>query len=98
MYHIKQNGMTVATVDRLQFWRMQRNGIRINCSESEANGIIANDTFYHLPWLPESGGGEEDVTYEEFSGVDTISELDETVIDLEYQNIVLEMGVNEDAV
>lgn len=88
MYHIKQNGMTVATVDRLQFWRMQRNGIRINCSESEANGIIVNDTFYHLPWLPQSGGGEADVTYEEFSGTDTIAELDSALLDAAYENII----------
>ena len=98
MYHIIQDGATVATVDRLHFWKRQKNGVNMLCPEPEANGIVVNDAFYHLPWMPQSGGGEPDVTYEEFSGTDTIAELDETVIDLEYQNIVLEMGVNEDAV
>ena len=95
MFNIKKDGETIATVDRLQFWKRQRNGVPVNCPESEANGIIVDDTFYHFPWLPQSGGGEQDVTYEEFSGADTIAELDEAVIGLEYQNIMLELGVSE---
>ena len=95
MYNIIKDGETIATVDRLQFFKRQRNGIPVNCPESEANGILVNDTFCHLPWRPESGGGEADVSYEEFSGASAIAELDEAVIDLEYQNILLELGVNE---
>lgn len=94
MYHIIQDGVTVATVDRLRFWKRQKNGVNILCPEPEANGIVANDAFYHLPWMPQSGGGEPDAIYEEFSGADTIAELDEAVIELEYQNILLELGVN----
>ena len=98
MYHIKQDGETVATVDRLRYWKRQRNGVRVLCTESEANGIVVNDAFCHLPWRPHGGGGEQDVTYEEFSGSDTIAELDEAVIELEYQNVILELGVSENAV
>ena len=95
MYRIIENGATVATVDRLQFWKRQRNGVNILCAESECHGVVVNDAFYHLPWRPQSGGGEPDATYEEFSGAETIAELDEAVIGLEYQNILLELGVNE---
>ncbi len=98
MYSITKDGETIATVDRLQFWKRQRNGVRVNCAEGEANGIVVNDMFYHLPWLPESGAGEQDVIFEEFSGADSIAELDNTVIDLTYQNILLELEVSEDAV
>lgn len=97
MFRVIQNGAVIATVDRLQFVRMQKNGVVINCPESEAQGICVNDTFYHLPWLPALSGAQ-DVTYEEFSGADAIAELDEAVIDLAYQNIMLEMGVTENAV
>ena len=98
MYRIIKDGASVATVDRLQFWKRQRNGVNILCAESEANGIVANDAFYHLPWRPQPGGGEPDATYEEFSGTEAIAELDSAVIELEYQNILLEMEVTEDAV
>ena len=93
MYRIIKDGNALATVDKLQFVRRQRNGIAINCQEREAQGICVEDVFYHLPWLPTLTNAE-DVTYEEFSGVDTIAELDEAVIELEYQNILLELGVN----
>ena len=95
MFNIIKDGETIATVDQLQFFTRQRNGVPINCPESEANGVVVNDTFYHLPYLPQSGGGEADVTYEAFSGADAIAELDEAVIGLEYQNILLELGVSE---
>ncbi len=93
MFHVMQNGAMIATVDRLQFIRRQTNGIVINCPEAEAQGICVNDTFYHLPWLPTLPGAQ-DASYEEFSGAETIAELDEAVIELEYQNIILELGVN----
>lgn len=96
MYRITQNGQTIATVDRLQFVRRQRNGVVINCPEAEAHGICVNDAFYHLQWMPVLNGAV-DVMVEEFSGVDTIAELDEAVIDLEYQNVLLELGVTENA-
>ena len=38
MYHIIQDGVTVATVDRLRFWKRQKNGVNILCPEPEANG------------------------------------------------------------
>lgn len=88
MYHIIENGAIVATVDRLQFWKRQDNGVRINCPEGECHGVYVGDTFYHLPWRPQSGGGEPDATYEEFSGVDTIAELDTALLDAEYQNLL----------
>ena len=84
-------------MDRLQFVRRQRNGVVINCPEKEAQGICVGDAFYHLPWLPTLLGAE-DATVEEFSGTETIGELDRAIIDLEYRNILLEMGVNEGAV
>lgn len=93
MYRIIKDGNTLATVDKLQYVRCQRNGVVINCPEREAQGICVEDEFYHLPWLPMLPGAV-DVTYEEFSGADTIAELDEAVIELEYQNILLELGVN----
>ncbi len=93
MYRIIKDGSALATVDRLQFVRSQPNGVVINCPEKEAQGICVEDVFYHLPWLPTLPGAE-DVTYEEFSGAATIAELDEAVIELEYQNILLELGVN----
>ena len=93
MYRIIKDGTTLTTVDKLQFVRGQRNGVVINCKDAEAQGICVEDVFYHLPWLPALPGAE-DVTYEEFSGADTIAELDEAVIELEYQNILLELGVN----
>lgn len=93
MYEVTKDGAVIATVDRLQFVRQQPNGVVINCPEQAAQGICVEDVFYHLPWLPTLPGAE-DVTYEEFSGADTIAELDESVIELEYQNILLELGVN----
>ena len=93
MYRIIKDGNTLATVDKLQFVKSQRNGVVINCHEREAQGICVEDVFYHLPWLPTLHWAE-DVTYEEFSGADTIAELDEAVIELEYQNILLKPGVN----
>lgn len=93
MYRIVKEGSTLATVDKLQYVKSQRNGVVINCSQREAQGICVEDVFYHLPWLPALPRAEE-VTYEEFSGADTIAELDEAVIELEYQNILLELGVN----
>lgn len=88
MYNIIKDGATIATIDKLRFFKRQRNGININCAEREANGIIVNDAFYHLPWMPQSGGGEEDVTYEEFSGAIAIEELDSALLDAEYNNII----------
>ena len=93
MFKIAKDGAVIATVDRLQFVRRQSNGIIINCAEADAQGICVNDVFYHLPYLPTLPGAE-DVTYDEFSGADTIAELDGTVIELAYQNILLELGVN----
>lgn len=88
MYRIIKDGAVIATVDKLAFWRRQRNGVRILCPEQEASGIIVNDAFYHLPWRPESGGGEPDATCEEFDGAATIEELDEALLDATYQNII----------
>lgn len=93
MYRIIKDGTTIATADRLQYIRRQRNGVVINCAEKDAQGVCVNDAFYHLPWRPALPGAE-DATYEEFSGADTIAELDTAVIELEYQNILLELGVN----
>lgn len=87
MYRICKDGAVIATVDKLAFWRRQRNGVRILCGEQAANGVVVNDAFYHLPWLPESGGGEPDVTYEEFDGAATIAELDVALLDVAYENL-----------
>lgn len=97
MYHIIKDGATIATVDRLAFVRMQSNGVIINCTECEAQGICVGDVFYRLPWLPHLPGAQT-VTYTEFSGPAAIAELDNAVIDLTYQNILLEMEEPEHAV
>ena len=73
MYNIIKNGEVIATVDNLQYVRRQRNGVFINCAQRDAQGICVNDIFYHLPWLPALSGCD-DVTYEEFSGVDAMAE------------------------
>ena len=87
MYEVTKDGAVIATVDRLQFVRRQPNGVVINCAEADAQGICVNDVFYHLPYLPTLPGAE-DVTYEEFSGMDTIAELDTALLEAEYQTII----------
>lgn len=93
MYRIIRNNIVVCIVDKLDFWKRQNNGMCVNCQEREANGIYVGDTLYHLPWMPPSGGNELDVTYEEFSGIELIAELDEEVINLNHQIIMLEGAV-----
>ena len=87
MYEVTKDGSVIATVDRLQFVRQQPNGVVINCAEADAQGICVNDVFYHLPYLPTLPGAEA-VTYEEFSGTDTIAELDTALLEAEYQKII----------
>ena len=87
MYRIIKDGSTLATVDKLRYVKSQRNGVVINCKDTEAHGICVADEFYHLPWLPTLPGAEA-VTYEEFSGTDTIAELDTALLEAEYQKII----------
>lgn len=87
MFNITQNGELIATVDKLAFVKRQDNGVIVNCSEAEAHGIVYGEAFYHLPYLPLFPGAE-DATVEEFSGVDTIAELDEALLDAEYENLL----------
>lgn len=93
VYRIIQNGAVIATVDRLQYIRNQRNGVVINCAEAAAQGIYVNDACYHLPWLPALIGAAGEVTVEEFDGGATIAALDAAVVELEYANVLLELGV-----
>ncbi|MEG1882965.1 MAG: hypothetical protein RR224_04500, partial [Clostridia bacterium] len=67
------------------------------CAEADAQGIVVNDGFYHLPWLP-AFPGCVDITLTAFDGSATIAQLDAAVIELEYQNVLLEMGVSTNAV
>lgn len=74
MYEIRKDGGVIATLDRLQYVKQQRDGTIINCSERDAQGICVNDVFYHLPWLPPLAG-TVDVEVKEFSGVAALAEI-----------------------
>lgn len=77
MYRIKNlNGEEIATVDRIQFVKEERNGAIILCEGPKAQGIVADDILYHLIGLPPFGD-RQTVTYEEFSGKDYEAVIDE---------------------
>ena len=92
MFTIRKDGRVVATMDHLQFVRRQANGLMVNCPEGDAQGICVGNDFYHLPWMPLLTGARE-ATVEAFDGEAAIAQLDEAVIDLTYQNTLLELEV-----
>lgn len=95
MHQIIKDDQVISIEDKLQYVRKQpRNGIIINCPENVAQGVVVNDIIYHLEGRPELPG-HETVSAQEFSGAGLIAELDNTVLDFAYRNILLENGLEE---
>lgn len=77
MYRILAlDGSEKTTADKIQFCKQQERGSGVVlCDSRDAQGIIVNDSVYHLLGLP-ALRGYETVTYEEFSGTDFMSEVE----------------------
>lgn len=66
--------------------------VRVDDLAVQVGDTYDGERFYH-------DGAQVQSVIERLAAAETaIAELDEAVIELEYQNILLEMGVNEDAV
>lgn len=77
MYRILAlDGSEKTTADKIQFCKQQERGSGVVlCDSRDAQGIVVNDSVYHLLGLP-TLQGYETVTYEEFSGADFLSEVE----------------------
>lgn len=67
MYRILKNGELLALTDKLDFCRPQPNGIPVLTDEDHAQGIVVNDSIFHLQYLP-PWEGMETVSCEWFDG------------------------------
>lgn len=85
MYRILAlDGSEKTTADKIQFCKQQERGSGVVlCDSRDAQGIVVNDSVYHLLGLP-TLQGYETVTYEESAGVADLAA---------YQEALAEMGV-----
>jgi hypothetical protein len=86
MYNIIKDGIVIGTHDKIDYVKLQRNGIYCSCSEAEAHGVVVNNNYVcHLQGrspLP----NVDTVSVVEFSGASMLAQANAEISSLTQQN------------